>query len=126
MIETKTNGAAAMALGCMGMSGMYGASDEKEGLATILEAIDRGVTFFDTGDFYGMGKNELLLGRALAERKSERDRLTISVKFGALRGPDGPFLGYDARPSAVKTWLAYSLVRLGLDRVDVYRPSRLD
>jgi len=126
MNEAKPNPASSMALGCMGMSGMYGASDEDEALATILEAIDRGVTLFDTGDFYGMGRNELLLGRAIGLRRSARDRLVVSVKFGALRGPDGAWLGYDARPAAVKTAAAYSLVRLGLERIDIYRPARLD
>jgi len=124
--RSESNEVGALALGCMGMAGMYGPVDEKESIATILEAIDRGVTYFDTGDFYGMGRSEILLGRALAERRGVRDRLTISVKFGALRAPDGTWLGYDARPVAVKTAAAYSLVRLGLERIDVYRPSRLD
>src|SRR5262245_12011259 len=112
-----------ISLGCMGMSGMYGDSDEQESIATIHAAQERGVTLFDTGDFYGMGHNELLLARALAGR---RDRALLSVKFGAQRGPDGAFVGFDTRPAAVKTALAYSLVRLGVDHVDVYRPARLD
>jgi aryl-alcohol dehydrogenase-like predicted oxidoreductase len=112
-----------MALGCMGMSGMYGPSSEDESIATIHAALDRGVTLLDTGDFYGMGHNEMLLGRAL---KGRRDRALISVKFGALRGPDGGWLGYDARPVAVKNALAHSLTRLGVDHIDIYRPSRLD
>jgi aryl-alcohol dehydrogenase-like predicted oxidoreductase len=112
-----------LALGCMGMSGMYGRSDDAESVATIHEALDRGVTLLDTGDFYGLGHNELLIGRALKDR---RDKALVSVKFGALRGPDGSWLGYDARPAAVKTWIAYSLTRLGLDHLDVYRPARLD
>jgi aryl-alcohol dehydrogenase-like predicted oxidoreductase len=112
-----------IALGCMGMSGMYGHSDESESIATIHEALDRGVTLVDTGDFYGMGHNEMLLGRALRGR---RDRALLSVKFGALRSPDGAWLGYDARPSAVKNFLAYSLARLGVDHIDIYRPARLD
>lgn len=124
--RTETNDIGAFALGCMGMGGVYGPADEKESIATILEAIDRGVTYFDTGDFYGMGRSELLLGRALAERRNVRDQLTISVKFGALRGPDGSWIGFDARPVAVKTAAAYSLVRMGLERIDVYRPARLD
>jgi aryl-alcohol dehydrogenase-like predicted oxidoreductase len=110
-------------LGCMGMSGMYGHADEKESIATIHEALERGVTLLDTGDFYGLGHNELLIGRALADR---RDKALVSVKFGALRGPDGGWLGFDARPAAVKTFVAYSLVRLGVDHIDIYRPSRLD
>ncbi len=112
-----------MALGCMGMSGMYGASDDDESVATIHAAIDRGVDLLDTGDFYGIGANELLLGRALRGR---RDRVRLSVKFGVLRGPDGAFLGQDCRPVAVKNALAYTLTRLGTDHVDIYRPSRLD
>jgi aryl-alcohol dehydrogenase-like predicted oxidoreductase len=112
-----------IALGCMGMSGVYGPSDEAESLATIHAAIDAGVNLIDTGDFYGMGHNELLVGRAL---RLVRDQVLISVKFGAQRGPDGSWLGYDARPAAVKTWLAYSLKRLDVDYIDIYRPARLD
>jgi len=112
-----------IALGCMGMSGMYGPADEAESEATIHAALERGVTLFDTGDFYGMGHNELLLGRALRGR---RDQAVVSVKFGAQRGPDGAWLGYDARPAAVKTFAAYSLKRLGVDHIDIYRPARLD
>jgi aryl-alcohol dehydrogenase-like predicted oxidoreductase len=112
-----------IALGCMGMSGMYGAADEKESIATIHEALERGVTLFDTGDFYGMGHNEMLVGRALKDR---RDRALISVKFGALRGPDNSWGGFDARPAAVKNFVAYSLKRLGVDHIDIYRPARLD
>jgi pyridoxine 4-dehydrogenase len=114
----------AIGLGCMGMSGMYGASDEAEGIATIHAAIDAGVNLLDTGDFYGMGHNELLIREALRGR--ERDDVLISVKFGAQRGPDGAWFGFDARPAAVKTALAYTLRRLGTDHVDVYRPARLD
>jgi aryl-alcohol dehydrogenase-like predicted oxidoreductase len=112
-----------LALGCMGMSGMYGPADEKEGVDTIQAALDNGVNLFDTGDFYGMGHNELLLGRALRGR---REQALVSVKFGGLRAPDGRWLGNDARPAAVQNFLAYSLVRLGLDHVDIYRPARLD
>jgi aryl-alcohol dehydrogenase-like predicted oxidoreductase len=112
-----------VALGCMGMSGMYGPADEPECLATIHAAIDAGVNLIDTGDFYGMGHNEMLIGQAL---RFFRDRVLISVKFGAQRGPDGSWLGYDARPAAVKTALAYSLKRLGTDHIDIYRPARLD
>jgi aryl-alcohol dehydrogenase-like predicted oxidoreductase len=107
----------------MGMSGMYGPADEPESLATIHAAIDAGVTLIDTGDFYGMGHNEMLLGQAL---RFFREKVFVSVKFGAQRGPDGAWLGYDARPAAVKTALAYSLKRLGVDYVDIYRPARLD
>lgn len=107
----------------MGMSGMYGDSDENESIATIHAALDRGVTLLDTGDFYGQGHNELLIGRALRDR---RGKAQLSVKFGALRGPDGAFIGVDTRPSSVKNFLAYSLVRLGVDYIDIYRPARLD
>jgi aryl-alcohol dehydrogenase-like predicted oxidoreductase len=110
-------------LGCMAMSGVYGAIDEAEGVATIRHAIERGITLLDTGDFYGMGHNELLIRRAI---EGVRDRVRLSVKFGAQRGPDGAWLGFDARPSAVKTFAAYSLKRLGVDVIDVYRPARLD
>ncbi len=113
-----------LGLGCMGMSGMYGPADESESIATIHAAIDAGVNLLDTGDFYGMGHNEMLIGRALQDR--DRDEVLISVKFGAQRGPDGAWLGYDARPAAVKTALAYSLQRLRTDHIDIYRPARLD
>jgi aryl-alcohol dehydrogenase-like predicted oxidoreductase len=112
-----------LALGCMGMSGMYGPSDEAESTATIHAALDAGINLIDTGDFYGMGHNEMLIGRTL---KLRREEVVLSVKFGAQRGPDGLWIGYDARPAAVKTWLAYSLKRLGTDYIDIYRPSRLD
>src|SRR5450755_3117720 len=106
-------------LGLMGMSGVYGASDDAEGIATIHAALDAGVTLLDTGDFYGMGHNELLIRDALSAR--ERGEALISVKFGALRGPDNRFAGNDARPAAVRNFLAYSLRRLGTDHVDIYR-----
>jgi aryl-alcohol dehydrogenase-like predicted oxidoreductase len=112
-----------ISLGCMGMSGMYGAADDGESLATIHAAIDAGINLIDTGDFYGMGHNEMLIGRAL---HFQRDQVLLSVKFGAQRSPDGAFLGFDGRPVAVKTALAYSLKRLGVDYIDIYRPARLD
>jgi aryl-alcohol dehydrogenase-like predicted oxidoreductase len=114
----------ALGLGCMGMSGMYGATDRGESIATIHAALDAGITLLDTGDFYGMGHNEMLLGDALVGRP--RDSYQLSVKFGAQRGPGGDWLGYDARPAAVKTALAYTLQRLRTDYVDIYRPARLD
>ncbi|MEJ2852920.1 MULTISPECIES: aldo/keto reductase [unclassified Saccharothrix] len=113
-------------LGLMGMSDLYGPADEAESTATIHAALDAGVTLFDTGDFYGMGHNELLLRDALRARPGARDDVVISVKFGALRDPDGGWSGYDARPAAVKNFAAYSLRRLGTDHIDVYRPARLD
>ena len=114
----------ALGLGCMGMSGMYGATDRDESIATIHAALDAGITLLDTGDFYGMGHNEMLIGEALVGRS--RDSYQLSVKFGAQRGPAGDWLGYDARPAAVKTALAYTLQRLRTDYVDIYRPARLD
>jgi aryl-alcohol dehydrogenase-like predicted oxidoreductase len=115
----------ALGLGCMGMSpGIYGASDENESVATLRAAVEAGVTLIDTGDFYGMGHNEMLIRRALDG--TPRAQLVYSVKFGALRGPDGSWGGNDARPAAVKNFLAYSLRRLGTDYIDIYRPARLD
>jgi aryl-alcohol dehydrogenase-like predicted oxidoreductase len=111
-------------LGCMGMSDLYGPSDRDEGISTIHAALDAGITLLDTGDFYGMGTNELLVRDALAGR--DRSKVVLSVKFGALRDPDGAFLGYDGRPNAVKNFLTYSLRRLGTDYIDIYRLSRVD
>jgi aryl-alcohol dehydrogenase-like predicted oxidoreductase len=111
-------------LGLMGMSDLYGPADEKESIATVHAAVEAGITLLDTGDFYGMGHNELLLREAL--RTTDRDRVVISVKFGALRDPDGGWNGQDNRPAAVKNFVAYSLRRLGTDHIDVYRPARLD
>jgi aryl-alcohol dehydrogenase-like predicted oxidoreductase len=111
----------------MGMSYMYGTAatrDDAESLATIRAAVDAGVTFINTGDFYGMGHNEALVGRALAGGR--RDRVTVSVKFGLLRTPQGGVGGLDGRPAAVKNFAAYSLQRLGVDVIDVYQPARVD
>lgn len=115
---------AAFGLGCSGMSGTYGPADDAESIATIRDAIDAGVALLDTADFYGMGHNEWLIGRAL--RASDREKVTLSVKFGGLRDPSGGWSGNDGRPAAVKNFLAYSLQRLGTDHVDIYRPARLD
>jgi aryl-alcohol dehydrogenase-like predicted oxidoreductase len=103
---------------------MYGPADRRESIATIHAALDAGITLLDTGDFYGMGHNEMLIAEALRGRS--RDKAIISVKFGAMRDPKGGWIGYDARPSAVKNFLAYSLKRLDLDHIDIYRPARLD
>ena len=108
----------------MGMSGVYGPAAEDDSIATIHAALEADITLIDTGDFYGMGHNEMLIGRALAD--TPRDDYRLSVKFGAQRGPDGAWLGYDAGPAAVKTAAAYSLQRLRTDHIDIYRPARLD
>ncbi|MGH8373206.1 MAG: aldo/keto reductase [Gammaproteobacteria bacterium] len=114
----------AAGLGCMSMSGMYGPADEAESIATIHAALEAGITLLDTGDFYGMGHNEWLLRKALEGGK--RKQAFISVKFGALRGPDNSWGGVDCRPEALKNFLAYTLQRLGTDYIDLYRPARLD
>jgi aryl-alcohol dehydrogenase-like predicted oxidoreductase len=114
----------ALGLGCMGMSGMYGPSDRAESIATIHAALDAGIDLLDTGDFYGMGHNEMLIGEAL--KNVPRERALISVKFGALRDPANGWGGNDTRPAAMKNFLAYTLQRLGVDYIDVYRPARLD
>jgi aryl-alcohol dehydrogenase-like predicted oxidoreductase len=111
-------------LGAMGMSDLYGPADRDESIATIHAALDAGVSLIDTGDFYGMGRNELLIEEALRGRR--REDVAISVKFGALRDPDGNWLSHAAHPDFVKSSLAYTLHRLGTDYVDVYRPARVD
>ena len=113
-----------LGLGCMGMSGMYGPADRDEAIATIHAALDAGVDLLDSGDFYGSGHNEFLIREAL--RQVPRQRVLLSVKFGALRDPAGGWLGFDARPAAMKNFLACSLQRLGVDHIDIYRPARLD
>lgn len=128
-MQTRTLGStgpvvSGLGLGAMGMSGVYGEADRSESIATVHAALDAGVTLIDTGDFYAMGHNELLLAEALRGR--ERDSYQLSVKFGMLRTPGQGFGGVDARPAAVKNFLAYSLTRLGTDHIDIYRPGRLD
>jgi aryl-alcohol dehydrogenase-like predicted oxidoreductase len=131
-MQTRTLGttgprSSALGLGCMGMSALYGESDRAESIATIHAALDAGVTLLDTGDFYGMGHNELLINEALATAPAARRQHALtSVKFGALRTVEGGFTGYDGRPNAVKNFAAYSLQRLGTDHIDIYRLARLD
>lgn len=131
-IPTRTLGTtgpqvSALGLGCMGMSALYGEADRAESIATIHAALEAGVTLLDTGDFYAMGHNEMLIGEALRTAPAaRREQAQISVKFGALRDPDGSWSGYDGRPAAVKNFAAYSLQRLGVDHLDVYRIARLD
>lgn len=114
----------AIGLGCMGMSDLYGPADRAAGVATIRAAMEAGVSLLDTGDFYGMGDNEALIAEAL--KPFGREAAVLSVKFGALRDPAGRWTGFDGRPAAVKNFLAYSLKRLGVDYIDIYRPARLD
>ncbi len=114
----------ALGLGCMGMSAAYGPADREESIATIHAALDAGITLIDTGDFYGSGANEMLIGEALRGR--DRSGVLLSVKFGSMRDPGGRPVGFDGRPESVRNFLAYSLKRLGTDYVDVYRPSRVD
>ncbi|MGW7076178.1 aldo/keto reductase [Streptomyces sp. NPDC054866] len=117
----------AIGLGAMGMSALYGDADRAESIATIHAALEAGVTLIDTGDFYAMGHNEMLIGEALRSAPAaRREQALTSVKFGALRDPDGGWSGYDGRPAAVKNFAAYSLQRLGVDYIDVYRIARID
>ena len=114
----------AVGLGCMSMSGVYGPADRRDAIDTIHAALDAGITLLDTGDFYGMGHNEMLIAEALRDRP--RDSYRLSVKFGGLRDPGNGWNGNDTRPAALKNFLAYSLQRLGTDYIDIYRPARLD
>jgi aryl-alcohol dehydrogenase-like predicted oxidoreductase len=115
---------AVLGLGCMGMSDLYGPADRAESVATIRAALDAGINLLDTGDYYAMGHNEMLIAEAL--RGVPRDRYLLSVKFGAMRDPAGNWIGMDLRPQAIRNFLAYSLRRLGTDHIDIYRPGRLD
>ena len=131
-MKTRTLGStgpqvSALGLGCMGMSALYGDADRAESIATVHAALEAGVTLLDTGDFYAMGHNEMLIGEALRTAPAGlRERALTSVKFGALRDPAGGWNAYDGRPNAVKNFAAYSLQRLGVDHVDVYRIARVD
>ena len=115
---------AAVGFGCMALSGTYGPADREESLRTLGAALDAGINLLDTADFYGMGHNELLVGEAL--KRLRRDAVVLSVKFNGQRDPAGKFIGFDSRPVSTKNFLAYSLQRLGVDYIDIYRPSRLD
>lgn len=112
-----------LGLGCMGLSGLYGKTDDEASIKVIHSALDQGINLLNTGDFYGMGHNEMLVGRAIKDR---RDKAFVSVKYGGLRSPDGGFNGFDARAIATKNFLSYSLVRLGVDYIDLYQPARRD
>ncbi|MER6047498.1 aldo/keto reductase [Streptomyces sp. NPDC001793] len=131
-MQTRTLGTtgpqtSALGLGCMGMSALYGDADRTESLATVHAALEAGITLLDTGDFYGMGHNELLINEALRTAPAaRREKALLSVKFGALRTIEGGFSGYDGRPAAVKNFAAYSLQRLGTDHIDIYRIARVD
>ncbi len=114
----------AFGLGCMGMSGIYGPVDDQESIATIHAALDAGISLLDTGDFYGMGHNEMLIREAL--KGGKRERAFVMVKCGSLRSPDGKIIGDDARPQSIKNFLSYSLRRLSTDYIDLYQPSRVD
>lgn len=115
--------ASAIGLGCMGMSEFYGASDDRESIATLEHSLDIGVTFWDTADMYGSGENEKLLAKVLKTRRSE---VTLATKFGNMRGPGGAFLGINGRPEYVREACDASLLRLGVEQIDLYYQHRVD
>ena len=113
----------ALGLGCMGMSDFYGPGDDAESIAAIHKAMDSGVTFFDTADIYGIGRNEELVGRAIRDR---RDKVVIATKFGNVRKGDGGWVGINGRPEYVRSACEASLKRLGIDTIDLYYQHRVD
>jgi aryl-alcohol dehydrogenase-like predicted oxidoreductase len=123
-LGNSTERLSALGLGCMSMSGSYGKGDDKESIATIRRAVELGVNFLDTGDFYGVGHNEEIIREAI--KPFRREQIFLSVKFGALRNHDGTFLGFDSRPVAIRNFLSYSLQRLRVEYIDLYYPSRVD